>query len=211
MADGYEKTKGRATLVDMVQHEDASIEDDYFGAYTSGTDLTRVGMASLPAPPPRKKRAPSQYNLFMRDAIHRERAADPDIDARQAFRQAVQAWRDRGAPAPSDDGLSIDSDDADEPPRRVSAKVARKRANNVFRRGVEGWRRGAQPKYGDGTPVDKDDLLAAVHNRLVHWSKTKTLKVPAHALHTRLSTGKRLTRQDDELMDRVFIYMSARR
>ena len=142
---------------------------------------------------------------------HRERAADPDIDARQAFRQAVQAWRDRGAPAPSDDGLSIDSDDADEPPRRVSAKAARKRVNNVFRRGVEGWRREAQPKYGDGTPVDKDDLLAAVHNRLVHWSKTKTLKAPARALHMRLSTGKRLTRQDDELMDRVFIYMSARR
>ena len=207
-----EKTRGRATLVDMVQHEDAGIEDDYFEEYMPrGTDLTRVAKESLPAPAPRKRRAPSQYNLFMRDAIHRERAADPDIDARQAFRQAVQAWRDRGAPAANDDGLDIDSDDGDAPPRRVSAKVARKRVNTVFRRGVEGWRRGAQPRFGDGTPVDKDDLLAAVHNRLAHWSKTKTLKAPARALHTRLSTGKRLTMRDDELMDRVFVYMSARR
>lgn len=50
----------------------------------------------------KEKRAPSAYNLFIRDEVRRQKEANPALDHKQAFSKAAEVWkaqRDAGASA----------------------------------------------------------------------------------------------------------------
>ena len=55
--------------------------------------VSNLEKASKHGKAPRKKRAPSEYNLYVGDQIKTIKTKNPNISHTDAFKQAVDAWK----------------------------------------------------------------------------------------------------------------------
>ena len=59
-------------------------------------ELAKLDIVTDKAPPKkRKKRAPSVYNLHMKDCIKAMKDTEPGMDHRERFSACVAAWREK--------------------------------------------------------------------------------------------------------------------
>jgi hypothetical protein len=63
-----------------------------------------------------KKRAPSAYNLFVKDKIAEVKAENPELNSKEAFKMAIEAWNKQKAEKVAEvaEPAEVNVDDSDE-------------------------------------------------------------------------------------------------
>jgi len=70
---------------------DVAVTREEFDALTK--QVAVLEKSSKGAKVPRKKRAPSEYNLYVGDQIKAIKIKNPTVSHTDAFKQAVDAWK----------------------------------------------------------------------------------------------------------------------
>ncbi len=87
-----------AVIDNLVEFLDSKVEiDDDFKELIAEFKATLKAPSAKAAKVPKaekKKREPSAYNLFVRDALNELKVSQPDLNGKDRFREAMKQWKE---------------------------------------------------------------------------------------------------------------------
>merc|ERR1712146_156566 len=78
--------------------------------------------------PPKKKRTPSEYNLFMKEVIARIKGENPDMPHIEAFTLAAKLWKEKSAK--EKEAKAADTAQAEEPKKEEAKDETKNESKN---------------------------------------------------------------------------------
>ncbi len=110
-----------AVIDNLVEFLDSKVEiDDDFKELIAEFKATLKAPSAKAAKVPKtekKKREPSAYNLFVRDALNELKVSQPELNGKDRFREAMKQWKEHkgsNSNTPSSSSPPSDAEDTDD-------------------------------------------------------------------------------------------------